>query len=259
MNISPDSLIVWQYGIFKINATIAFTWAIMAFLTVGSWLVTRRLSTGTALSRWQNLLEILVKGIDDQISAISRRESRQYLPFVGTLFLFIMVSNLLAVVPFYEPPTGSLSTTVGLALCVFIATPVFGIQEGGARAYFGTYVRPAVFMLPLNIMGEISRTVALAIRLFGNIMSGSMIAAILLTVVPLVFPVIMQLLGLITGLVQAYIFAVLAMVYIASATLAHKKRSIDDSPVASSSGDHGIHPLKKGGEGGSSDTPKGGK
>jgi F-type H+-transporting ATPase subunit a len=207
MNISPDTVILWQSGIFKINATIAFTWGIMVFLTVGSWLVTKRLSTGTTLSRWQNLLEIIVKGMNDQIRAISRLESYHYLPFVGTLFLFIVVSNLLTIFPFYKPPTGSLSTTVGLALCVFVATPMFGIIEG--------------------IIGEISRTIALAVRLFGNIMSGSMIAAILLSVVPLVFPVIMRALGLITGLVQAYIFAILAMVYIASATQAHKKKSSD--------------------------------
>jgi len=259
MKISPDTVILWQWGVFKINATIAFTWGIMVFLTIGSWLVTRKLSTGTSLSRWQNLLEILVKGMYDQIRAISRRESYQYLPFVGTLFLFVMVANLLTIFPFYEPPTGSLSTTVGLALCVFVATPFFGILEGGARAYFSSYTKPALFMLPLNIIGEISRTIALAVRLFGNIMSGSMIAAILLSVIPLVFPVIMQALGLITGLVQAYIFAVLAMVYIASATQAHKKKSIDNSPVSSGNDSRVIPHLKRGGEGGFLDTEKGGK
>ena len=254
MNISPDTVILWQWGIFKINSTIAFTWGIMVFLTIGSWLVTRRLSTGTTLSRWQNLLEILVKGMYDQIRAISQRESYQYLPFVGTLFLFIVVSNLLMLFPFYEPPTGSLSTTVGLALCVFVATPMFGIIEGGAKAYFTSYLKPTFFMLPFNIIGEISRTIALAVRLFGNIMSGSMIAAILLSVVPLVFPVIMQALGLITGLVQAYIFAILAMVYIASAKQAHKKKSSDKT-----SGDNAGPPPEQVGEGGISYTEKGGK
>lgn len=224
MEISPDTMIYWQWGFFKINATIAFTWGVMFFLTAGSWIITRRLSTGTELSRWQNLLEILVMGISDQIRAVCHGGSYQYLPFIGTLFLFIGVSNLLTIFPLYEPPTGSLSTTVGLALCVFVATPMFGIFERGARAYFSSYLKPTFFMLPFNIIGEISRTVALAVRLFGNIMSGSMIAAILLSVVPLFFPVIMQALGLLTGLVQAYIFAVLAMVYIASAVQVHKKK-----------------------------------
>lgn len=226
MEISPDTVVYWQWGMFKINGTIAFTWGIMAFLTVGSWLVTRKLTTETRLSRWQNLLEILVGGIQDQIEAIARRESYQYLPFVGTLFIFIALSNLLAIIPGYKPPTGSLSTTVGLAICVFIAIPMFGIMEIGLKEYLRSYMKPTFFMLPFNIIGEISRTIALSVRLFGNIMSGSMIAAILLSVVPLFFPVILQALGLLTGMVQAYIFAVLAMVYIASAMQVHKEKAV---------------------------------
>ncbi len=222
MEISPDSIIYLQHEQFKLNATIVFTWAVMAFLTIGSWIITRRLSTETKLSRWQSILEILVTWIQKQIQDISQRETYQYLPFVGTLFIFIAVSNLLAIVPWYEPPTGSLSTTVALALCVFVATPLFGILEGGLKDYLRSYTKPTYIMLPFNITGEISRTIALAVRLFGNIMSGSMIAGILLSVIPLFFPVIMQALGLLTGLVQAYIFAVLAMVYIASAIQAHK-------------------------------------
>lgn len=228
MEISPDNIIYWQWGSIKLNATIAFTWGIMAFMTAGSWLITRRLTSGTDFSRWQNLLEILVMGIQDQINAVSRRKTRfSYLPFVGTLFLFIAVSNLLAIIPLYEPPTGSLSTTVGLALCVFVATPLFGITESGFRAYLISYTKPTLLMLPFNIIGEISRTIALAVRLFGNIMSGSMIAAILLSVTPLLFPIVMHALGLLTGLVQAYIFSVLAIVYIASAAQAHKEKKPD--------------------------------
>jgi F-type H+-transporting ATPase subunit a len=222
LKISPDLIIFWQWGHITLNATILFTWAIMAFLTITSWMVTRRLSTETKLSRWQNILEILVTWIQGQIQAISQRETYRYLPFIGTLFIFIAVSNLLTIVPWYQAPTGSLSTTVALAVCVFIATPLFGITEGGMKAYFRSYIKPAFFMLPFNIIGEISRTLALAVRLFGNVMSGSMIAGILLSVTPLFFPIIMQALGLLTGLVQAYIFAILAMVYIASAIQAHK-------------------------------------
>jgi F-type H+-transporting ATPase subunit a len=229
LKISPDLIIFRQWGQVTLNATIVFTWAIMAFLTIGSWIVTRKLSTDTKLSRWQNILEILVTWIQDQIEAISHRESYRYLPFVGTLFIFIAVSNLLTIVPWYQAPTGSLSTTVALAVCVFIATPLFGIMEGGLKEYFRSYIKPTLFMLPFNIIGEISRTLALAVRLFGNIMSGSMIAGILLSVTPLFFPIIMQALGLLTGLVQAYIFAVLAMVYIASAMQAHKGKDIKDA------------------------------
>jgi F-type H+-transporting ATPase subunit a len=121
-------------------------------------------------------------------------------------------------VPGYIPPTASLSTTAALAICVFVAVPVYGILQSGAAGYFKQYIKPTVFMLPFNVMGELSRTLALAVRLFGNIMSGAKIGAILLAIAPLFFPIIMHALGLLTGLIQAYIFAVLAMVYIASAT-----------------------------------------
>lgn len=220
MTISPDDIVLWQWGAFSLNATLVFTWAVMALLTVTSWLVTRRLTDGPEMSRGQNALEVLVTGLRDQIREVSRQESGPYLPFVGTLFIFIAACNLLAVVPGYLPPTGSLSTTTALAITVFVAVPGYGIAHEGLRRYLGHYVRPTVFMLPFNVIGELSRTIALAVRLYGNIMSGTVIVAILLGLVPFFFPVVMQVLGLITGLIQAYIFAVLAVVYIASATAA---------------------------------------
>lgn len=224
MKISPDSIVLFQSGFIKINATILFTWIIMTLVVFFSVIVTRRLKTGTSFSRWQNLLEVLVKGMSDQIRAISRQEPGRYRPFIASLFLFIAVSNLLTIVPGYQPPTGSLSTTAALAICVFIAVPLYGIAERGFVGYLKHYVSPTPFMLPFNIMGELSRTIALAVRLFGNIMSGTMIAGILLSITPLLFPIVMQALGLLTGLIQAYIFAVLAMVYIASATRAFKEK-----------------------------------
>ena len=224
MTISPDEIIIWRFHSLPITATLVFTWAVIALLVLASWLVTRRLSSGPHLSRGQNLLEVLVGGMRDQIREITQQDPVRYLPFVGTLFLFIAVCNILAVVPGYHPPTGSLSTTAALALCVFIAVPIYGIAQQGVRGYLRQYVRPSVFMLPFNIIGEVSRTLALAVRLFGNVMSGTMIVAILLALVPLFFPLIMNALGLLTGLVQAYIFAVLAMVYIASATRTQQER-----------------------------------
>ena len=217
MRISPDTLIVFRWGPLVLNATIVFTWAVMALMVVGCRIVTRKLTSETQMSRWQNLLEVLVTGMRGQIRDISRQDPGEYLPFVGTLFLFIAVCNILSIVPGFEPPTGSLSTTAALAACVFVAVPLFGIAQRGL-SYFGQYIKPSVFMLPFNIMGELSRTLALAVRLFGNVMSGSMIAAILLAIAPLIFPILMQALGLLTGLIQAYIFAILAMVYIAAAT-----------------------------------------
>jgi len=222
--ITPDQVIFWQWGFFRLNATIVFTWAVMATLAAGSWLVTRRLTSGTrALSRRQNLLETLVGAMIDEIEGISPREARTYLPLVGSLFLFIAVCNLLTVVPGYAAPTASLSTTASLALCVFAAVPLYGIRSRGIRGYLGQYLQPTVLMLPFNVMGELSRTLALAIRLFGNVMSGMKIAAILLAIAPFVFPVVMHALGLLTGMIQAYIFAVLAMVYIASASRARQE------------------------------------
>ncbi|MEZ5388094.1 MAG: F0F1 ATP synthase subunit A, partial [Prosthecobacter sp.] len=131
---------------------------------------------------------------------------------------FIALSNLCTILPYYEPPTGSLSTTAALAICVCIAVPLFGIAEQGIGGYLKTYIKPTPLMLPFHVISEISRTLALAIRLFGNIMSGSIILGILLTITPFIFPVVMSALGLLTGMVQAYIFSILATVYIAAAS-----------------------------------------
>ncbi|MCB1985335.1 MAG: F0F1 ATP synthase subunit A [Burkholderiales bacterium] len=221
MTINPDAIVFWQWGRVSLNATIAYTWLVMALLTLISWLVTRNLSSGTGISRWQNLLEVVVTGIRDQIKEVSQQQPGKYLPFVGTLFLFIAVANLLNMVPGYMAPTGSLSTTTALAICVFVAVPLYGIASEGPISYFKRYVKPTILMLPFNIIGEISRTIALAVRLYGNIMSGTVIVAILLSLTPYFFPIVMQLLGLLTGMIQAYIFAILAMVYIASATSVH--------------------------------------
>ncbi|MBS4052287.1 MAG: F0F1 ATP synthase subunit A [Methylomonas sp.] len=221
---SDDTILVWL-GPLPINATLAYTWLVMAVLVLTSFLVTRRLRDDPSISRWQNLLEILVDGLREQIRQTSCQDPGPYLPFVGTLFLFIALSNLLAIVPGYAPPTASLSTTAALALAVFAAVPFFGIAHRGLWAYLADYLQPTVFLLPLNILGELSRTLALAVRLYGNMMSGTIIGGILLGIVPLFFPIVLQFLGLITGLVQAYIFAVLAMVFIASAQAAQDEHN----------------------------------
>ncbi len=223
MRLSPDEIIFWQHGFFKLNGTVVFTWGLMLLLAVGSKLITRKLSRGLAHSRWQNLLEIIVVGIEQQISDVGLSRPEKYLGFLGTLFLFVAASALFTVVPGYEPPTGSLSTTVALALCVFVAVPFFGIRDQGVGGYLTAYLKPTVIMLPFNIISEVSRTLALAVRLFGNMMSGAMIIGILLTITPLFFPIVMTALGLLTGMVQAYIFFILAAVYIAAAVRVRKR------------------------------------
>ena len=217
MHLSPDAIIFWQHGFLKLNATIVFTWGLMILLAVGSKLITRNLSTDLKRSRWQNLLEIVVTLIEKQIEEVGLRHPEKYLPFLGTLFLFVALAALCTIIPGYEPPTGSLSTTAALALCVFVAVPFFGIVERGLGDYLKSYVKPTFIMLPFNIISELSRTLALAVRLFGNMMSGAMIIGILLTITPFIFPIIMTALGLLTGMVQAYIFSILAAVYIAAA------------------------------------------
>jgi F-type H+-transporting ATPase subunit a len=218
MDISPDARIVLQIGPVPINATIFFTWVVMALLVLSALLVRLRLSSGGELTHWQNLWEAVVETMHTQIREVSGQEPGPYLPFVGTLFVFIAVSNILAVVPGYAPPTGSLSTTTALALCVLIAVPLFGLAQRGLWGYLRSYIQPTPLMAPFNILGEMTRTLALAIRLYGNVMSGTVIAGMLISIAPFFFPVLMQMLGLLTGVIQAYIFAILAMVYIASAT-----------------------------------------
>jgi F-type H+-transporting ATPase subunit a len=225
MRLSPDEIIFWQSGFFKLNATIVFTWALMLVLAVGAKLITRELTTDHKRSRWQNLLEIVVTLIAKQIEEVGLPHPKKYLGFLGTLFLFVGAASLCTVIPGYEPPTGSLSTTAALALCVMVAVPLFGIAEQGVGNYLKAYLQPTFIMLPFNVISEISRTLALAVRLFGNMMSGAMIIAILLTITPFIFPVIMTALGLLTGMVQAYIFSILAAVYIAAATRTREPKS----------------------------------
>ena len=231
MQITPDEIVLWQWGPLKLNATIAFTWLLMALLCALALWARARLSSGVELGRGQNLLEVVVDGIRRQIEEVAAGESERLLPFIGTLFVFIAASNLLAVVPYFRPPTGSLSTAAALAACVFVAVPVFGVAREGWREYLSHYTRPSVLMLPFNVLGELSRTLALAVRLFGNVMSGTLLAGILLALAPLFLPILMQALGLLTGLVQAYVFAILALIYVASANASAPARQAPPRPA----------------------------
>lgn len=221
MEITPDQLVYWRLGPIAVNATLLWTWVVMAVLVVASWVLTRGLRIDGTITHRQNLVEAVVSVILDQIREVSGQRPQPMLPFVGTLFLFILAANLLTVFPGYHAPTSSLSTTAALAIAVFVAVPVFGIRQHGLRGYLKHYAQPSLFVLPFTVMGEFSRTLALALRLFGNMMSGAVMVALLMSLAPLFFPAIMQAFGLLIGAIQAYIFAVLALVYIASATRAH--------------------------------------
>jgi len=208
VDLTSDQQILWQYGFVKLNGTIATTWAMIIAMGVGSNLVTRRLATEGTISRWQGLLEIVITSIEKQIQDVGLEQPEKYISFLGTLFLFVATAALCTVIPGFKPPTGSLSTTAALK----------------------TYTKPTIIMLPFNIISELSRTLALAVRLFGNMMSGVMIVGILLTITPFLFPIMMTMLGLLTGMVQAYIFSILAAVYIAAATLVRKPRPAGSTP-----------------------------
>lgn len=218
MQLTPDEIIVFTLAGWEVNATLVNTWIVMALLVGISMLITRNLRPDVPPNRWRTALEVIVKLIQGQIEEVTRNSARHVMYFAGTLFLFIALSNLMLVIPGFSPPTSSLSTTVALALSVLVAVPVFGIASGGVGSYLKTFIEPSIIMLPFNIIGEFSRGISLAIRLYGNVMSGAVIAAILLTVAPFFFPVVMDMLGLLTGMIQAYIFAILATVYISSAT-----------------------------------------
>ncbi len=217
MELTPDNIVYARFGPVVINATLVFTWVVMGVLVLASWLVTRKLTWKGRPSRAQSVLETIVYHTRTQIAEATKQDPMRYIPFIGTLFLFLALANFLSFVPGYHPPTGSLSTTAAFALCTFLAVPAYGIASRGVLGYLRRYIEPTPLMLPFHIMGEISRTIALAVRLFGNMMSGTLAVAILLSIAPLLFPMLLQLLELLIGQVQAYIFAVLATVYIASA------------------------------------------
>lgn len=217
MKLTPDEIIYWQWHFIKLNATIVTSWVLMLLIVASSILLTTQFRKKRTYFRFYVTIEIVISFLLKQLRDIGIPDPAIYLPFVGTLFIFLTLSALLTIIPGYIPPTSSLSTTAAFAITVFLAVPYYGIKSQGILGYLKTFFQPTFFMFPFNIAGEFSRTLALAIRLFGNMMSGTMIMAILLGITPLFFPVFLQILGLITGLVQAYIFTILSVVYIAAA------------------------------------------
>lgn len=223
MEFQLDGAILARWGPVQLNATLLNTWAVMLVLTLLARAGTRRLSVDSP-SRLQSALEALVGVLRRQVRDVLECDPDPYLPFLGGLFLFISTSSLLTLVPGFHAPTGSLSTTAALAGCVLVAVPVFGIARQGLLKYLRGYFQPNLLMFPFHVLGELTRTLSLAIRLFGNMASGAMIAGLLLSLVPVLFPLIMQVFELLLGQVQAYIFAVLATVYVASGLRAHEGR-----------------------------------
>lgn len=206
---------LFHIGPIPITEPVVVTWAIMLILVAGAGAATRRLSLQP--SRLQAFLELIVETTDSQIRDTMQAEPGPYRAFVGTLFVFIFFANWSSLVPGVEPPTAHIETDAALALLVFIAVIVFGIRSGGVRGYLSTFASPSPLMIPLNFVESLTRTFSLLVRLFGNVMSGVFVVGIVLSLAGLLVPIPLMALDLLTGAVQAYIFAVLAMVFIAGA------------------------------------------
>jgi F-type H+-transporting ATPase subunit a len=216
------SLVVFHIGPVPISEAVLATWGIMVAMVAGSILLTRRLRLDP--SKTQSVFELIVETVDSQIRDTMQADPGPYRAFIGTLFLFIFVANWTALIPGVEPPTAHLETDAALALLVFLAVIWFGIRAGGLGGYLKTFATPSPIMIPLNFIESITRTFSLLVRLFGNVMSGVFMIGIVLSLAGLLVPIPLMALDLLTGAVQAYIFAILAMVFIAGAIAEPKER-----------------------------------
>jgi len=217
-------------GALGVNEAVLMSWNVMVILIVLGLMVRRRLGH-PGLEKLQSLFEMFMEGLCDLIREIVRSDPGPYVPLAATLFLFVFTSNLLGMVPGLSSPTGDLGVTAALATLVFLAVPVYGVRKRGFGRYMRTYIQPTPFMLPLNVLSEVTRTLALAVRLFGNIMSGQYLFLIVVGVITTllrgygtvfmpagyVLTLFLSVLSLITAVIQAYIFTVLALVYIGAA------------------------------------------
>lgn len=210
-----SSVAVFHVGPVQISGSVVTTWIIMLILVAGAIATSRRLLP--VPSRTQALFELIVETVDSQIRDTMRLEPGPYRAFIGTLFVFIFACNWSSLAPGVEPPTAHLETDAALAFLVFLAIIWFGVRAGGLRGYLRTYASPTPLMIPLNFVESLTRTFSLLIRLFGNVMSGVFVIGIVLSLAGLLVPIPLMALDLLTGAVQAYIFAVLAMVFIAGA------------------------------------------
>ena len=213
MNSPLTNTVLFHAGPIPITGAVLVTWVIMAVLVLAGCIITRRLSRTPSAT--QEICELLVDTVDGQIRDTMQVEPAPYRAFIGTLFAFIFVANWSALIPGIEPPTAHLETDAALALLVFLAVIWFGIRAGGLRGFLGTFATPSPIMIPLNFVESITRTFSLLVRLFGNVMSGVFVIGIVLSLAGLLVPIPLMALDLLTGAVQAYIFAILAMVFIA--------------------------------------------
>ena len=226
MNSPLSSIVLFTIGPLPITQAVLTTWAIMVVLALGAALATRRLTTHP--DKWQAALELIVATIDMQIRDTTGAKPGPYRAFIGTLFVFILVSNWSSLIPGIEPPTAQLETDAALAILVFLSVIWFGVRSNGLRGYLKSFAAPNPVMIPLNMLESITRVFSMFVRLFGNVMSGVFVIGIIASLAGLLVPIPLMALDLLTGLVQAYIFAVLAMVFI-GATVEHGKDPPDEA------------------------------
>jgi F-type H+-transporting ATPase subunit a len=206
---------VFTIGPVPITEPVVTTWGLIAALTLGGFFATRVLMLSP--TRLQTVLELIVGAIEDQIRGTIRAAPKPYVPLIGSLFIFILTANWSSLIPGIEPPTAHVETDAALGLIVFFAIIYFGIRARGFVGYLKTFAQPSIIMIPLNIVETFTRTFSLIVRLFGNVMSGVFIIGIVLSLVGLLVPVPLMALELLIGAIQAYIFTVLAMVFIGGA------------------------------------------
>ncbi|MCK5443996.1 MAG: F0F1 ATP synthase subunit A [Rhodospirillaceae bacterium] len=212
----------FHIGLVPITPPVATTWVIIAVLFFVSFLSTRRLSVEHP-GRWQTVLEGLILILKEQIAAVTRRDPELFLPLIGTLFIFILTANLTMLIPNVDAPTAYIETPAALALIVYFAAHAYGISIKGLKAYLKGYTKPNIIMLPLNILSELTRTFALMVRLFGNIMSHELVVAVVVSLAAFLVPIPFMALAVLISLIQAFIFTILAAVFLGAAT------SISDS------------------------------
>jgi F-type H+-transporting ATPase subunit a len=220
---------VFFLGPVPITGPVIGTWVIMAVLGLVSLLVTRRLNLVPGIV--QSVAELVVGSIDHQIGEVVQADPARYRALIGTIFLFILIANWTSVIPGVEPPTAHIETDAALALIVFVATLYFGIGANGLLGYLKTFAQPTWVMMPINLVEQFTRTFSLLVRLFGNVMSGVFVIGIILSLAGLLVPIPLMALDLLTGAVQAYIFAILACVFIGAA-VSEGKGATSDAPQA---------------------------
>ena len=202
-----------ELGPLVITSTVTTTWGIMAVLFLCCWVVSRRLAIDPGPV--QVAVEGVVSTIEGAVAEVTPEHARRLLPFISTLWIFLVVANLAGLIPGIHSPTRDLSATAALAIVVFLSTHWYGVRIVGVRNYLRHYLSPSPLLLPFHLIGEVTRTVALAVRLFGNMMSLEMAALLILLVAGFLVPVPILLLHIVEALVQAYIFGMLALIYVA--------------------------------------------